>query len=64
MDKPRFFSLDLKQPVNQWLCIALMGVMCFWVVIYYFVNQTEAVGNAFVQVTMSGHGARHAQDQN
>lgn len=40
---------DLKNPVNQWICIAFMGVLCFWVVLYYFVNRTQAVGNTLLQ---------------
>ncbi len=39
-----FFNLDLKQEVNQWLCIAFIGVWCFAVVFYYFIRQAEAVG--------------------
>ena len=27
-----FFS----QRVNQWLSLALIGLLCFWTVIYYF----------------------------
>ncbi|MDE1974931.1 MAG: hypothetical protein KGI49_00220 [Patescibacteria group bacterium] len=42
MNKASFISFDLRQPVNQWLGIALIGVMCFWVVLYYFVHKTEA----------------------
>ena len=41
-----FFSFDLRQPVNQWMCIALISLMCFWVVLFYFVNRTEAFGNS------------------
>ncbi|MDE2038025.1 MAG: hypothetical protein KGI69_02270 [Patescibacteria group bacterium] len=39
-----FFSFDLRQPINQWLGIALVGLMCFWVVLYYLVNKTAAFG--------------------
>jgi hypothetical protein len=41
-----FFSFsELKQPVNQWLCIAFIGVWCFWIVLYYVTQKTEAVGD-------------------
>ncbi|MFA6432453.1 MAG: hypothetical protein WCV82_01380 [Candidatus Paceibacterota bacterium] len=43
-----FFSLDLRQQVNQWMCIALVSVMCFWVVLNYFVQKTEAFGNNYI----------------
>ena len=44
----RFFSLaELKQPVNQWICIAFLAVWCFWIVLYYTVQKTEAIGNSF-----------------
>ncbi len=36
----------LKQSVNQWLCIALLGLMCFWVVLYYLSNKALLIGNA------------------
>ena len=48
MQRQPFFSLDLKQTVNQWLCIALISLMCFWVVLYYFVHKTTAIGNNLV----------------
>lgn len=40
-------TFDWKQPVNQWLCIALIGVMCFWVALFYFVNQTGEVAASY-----------------
>ena len=42
-----FFSLNPHQQVNQWLCIALISFMCFWVVLYYLINRTEAFGDAY-----------------
>lgn len=39
--KQPFFSLDLRQPVNQWLSIALVALMCFWVVLYYIVSKAS-----------------------
>lgn len=50
MNKTSFFSLDLKQSVNQWLGIGLLVVMCFWVVVYYFVNSTAVVSDKFVKI--------------
>ncbi len=39
---PVFF----KQTVNQWLCIALVCLMCFWTVLYYLANKAEAIGES------------------
>jgi len=47
MERQPFFSLDLRQPVNQWICIALLALMCFWVVLYYLVHRAEAFGNDY-----------------
>jgi hypothetical protein len=45
--KPKFFSLaEIRQPVNQWICIAFIGVWCFWIVLYYFVQKAQDVGEA------------------
>ncbi len=41
---PEFF----KQKINQWLCIALVALMCFWTVLYYFTNKAIAIGNDLV----------------
>ncbi len=41
---PAFF----KQSVNQWLCIALLGLICFWVVLYYLSNKANAIGNSII----------------
>jgi hypothetical protein len=51
MNGPSFFNFDLKQPVNQWLGIALVSVMCFWVVVYYLANRTVIIGDNFVQAS-------------
>ncbi len=37
-----------KQVVNQWICIAFICLLCFWVVLYYFVNKTEAFGINYI----------------
>lgn len=41
---PAFF----KQQVNQWLCIALIGLMCFWVVLYYLGHKADTIGNNII----------------
>jgi hypothetical protein len=38
----------LKQSVNQWLCLALIGLMCFWTVLYYLTNKANAIGNTIM----------------
>lgn len=48
MERAAFFNLDLRQPVNQWLGIALVSLMCFWVVLYYFAQKSELVAQSFV----------------
>ena len=46
--KVSFLSLaEMRQPVNQWLCVAFMGVLCFWTLLYYFVQKAQAVGKNF-----------------
>jgi len=45
----KFFSLSaLKQPVNQWLCIAFISLLCFWTVLYYFTNKAQAIGETYL----------------
>ena len=36
----------LQQNVNQWLCIALMGLMCFWTVLYYLGHKAQSIGDS------------------
>jgi len=38
---------SLKQPVNQWLCIGLVGLMCFWTVLYYVTQKAQIIGEQF-----------------
>jgi len=45
--KPEFFNLSLGQHVNQWLSIALISLMCFWVVLYNYVKQSEILGDQY-----------------
>lgn len=45
---PSFFSLaELKQPVNQWLCIAFLGVFCFWTVLFYVTQQAQIIAENY-----------------
>jgi hypothetical protein len=37
----------LKQGVNQWLCIALLALMCFWTMLYYMTNKAQALGESY-----------------
>lgn len=37
----------LTQKVNQGLCIALISLMAFWTVLYYFTHKAEAIGESF-----------------
>ena len=56
--KPSFFSLgELKQPVNQWLCIAFMGVLCFWVVLYYMTERAAIIAESYTANTVAGIAA-------
>ncbi len=45
----------LKQSVNQWLCIALLALMCFWTVLYYVTAQAQAIGENFVSVGLDSN---------
>jgi hypothetical protein len=46
--KVSFFSLaEMKQPVNQWLCIAFLGIWCFWIVFYYTTQKAQLIGENF-----------------
>ncbi len=49
MNKAKFFSwAEMKQPVNQWICIAFLGIWVFWFVLYTFVQKTQAIGDSYV----------------
>lgn len=48
MPKNSFFSLsEIKQPVNQWICIAFLGIWCVWLVIYFASKKAEVFTNAY-----------------
>ena len=52
--KPRFFSLaEIKQPVNQWICIAFLGVWCFWIVLYYMTSKAVFIGESYAAPNLS-----------
>ncbi|MDB5239021.1 MAG: hypothetical protein JWO00_356 [Candidatus Parcubacteria bacterium] len=53
MSSEPFFSFDLHQQINQWLCIALVALLGFLVCLYYFVNKAEAFGNFYVAATVT-----------
>ena len=38
----------LQQRVNQWLCLALISLMCFWTVLYYVTDKAQAIGSNLV----------------
>ncbi len=42
-----------KQVINQWIAMTFIAVICFWVVLYYFVNRTEAFGNDYLELKSS-----------
>ena len=61
MNRSQFFSLNLKQPVNQWLGMGLLVAMCFWVVIYYFANSTSIIGNGLVKIAQTDNSQSLAE---
>jgi hypothetical protein len=44
MKSTDFFNFNIRQEVNQWICIAFMSAWCFAVIFYYFTHQTDVVG--------------------
>jgi len=45
--KPFISIAEIKQPVNQWLCIAFLGVFCFWTLLFYFTEKAKAIGENY-----------------
>lgn len=43
----------MKQPVNQWISIAFIGVLCVWVVIYYFNNRIQGIDEIYRTASLS-----------
>jgi hypothetical protein len=60
----KFVSFDLRQPVNQWLGIALISIMCFWVVLFYFTHKTQAIAESYSGKISSRHTSLKAAQQN
>lgn len=49
LNHSKFFSLsELNQPVNQWLCIAFLGLICFWTVLTYVTEKAQAISDNYV----------------
>ncbi len=46
-----FFSLSIRQPINQWLCIGLMVSWTIWVVVYYIKDQLSTIATSNAQIT-------------
>lgn len=48
MQHSKFFSLaEINQPVNQWLAIAFIGLICFWTVLTYVTDKAQAISDNF-----------------
>lgn len=48
MERSDFFSFkEAKQPVNQWLCIAFLGLLCFWTVLIYSTYKAYSIADVF-----------------
>ncbi|MFA6294882.1 MAG: hypothetical protein WC666_00470 [Candidatus Paceibacterota bacterium] len=60
MNRAHFFSLaEMKQPVNQWLCIAFMGLWVFWFLLFYVVDRTKTIGEAYVFNNLTGESSEN-----
>jgi hypothetical protein len=45
----KFFSLsEINQPVNQWLAIAFIGLICFWTVLTYVTGKAQAISDSYI----------------
>lgn len=48
-----FFSIaELRQPVNQWLCIAFVGLWFFWIMLYYFTQKAQIIGESYSKMNV------------
>lgn len=58
MQHSKFFSLsEMNQPVNQWLAIAFVGLICFWTVLTYVTEKAQAISDSYIidkQEVLSG----------
>ena len=43
---------NAQQPVNQYLCVALMSVMCLWTVVYYLTKSSDIINTSFANAGM------------
>jgi len=41
-------DFSLHQTINPWMGIGLISLMCFWVVLYFFVHKTDAFTNNYL----------------
>jgi hypothetical protein len=44
---------SLRQPINQWLGVTLLSLICFWVVLFYLTHKTQAVADAYAEVRVN-----------
>jgi len=45
----KFFSLsEINQPVNQWLAVSFIGLICFWTVLTYLTEKAQAISDNYV----------------
>lgn len=44
----------LKQSINQWLCIALIGLMTFWTVLYYVGHKAQLIADNYFDDNQAG----------
>jgi len=43
-----FFSLaEMKQPVNQWICVAFLGILCFWFLLFILTSNALEVAGSY-----------------
>lgn len=46
-------SANAKEKVNQWLGIAFISVLCFWIVLYYFTERAVVIGDTYEEAYAS-----------
>jgi hypothetical protein len=46
-----FFSpTQARRPINQYLCIILISVMCLWTVVYYLTHSIDIINESLANV--------------
>ncbi len=46
-----FFDMSvIRQPINQWLCIAFLGLFCYWTMLYYSVKKAQSVADNLIAI--------------